>query len=50
MRATWGTDDFEAMVQNRFHFSLEQTRELTGRFGSGYRADTAAGKAIAARR
>jgi len=49
MRATWDQKDFQAMAQNGFHFSHEQTRELTGRFGSGYRADTAAGTAIAAR-
>jgi hypothetical protein len=47
MKATWDTQDFQAMAQNGFHFSREQTRELTGRFGSGYRADTAAGTATA---
>ncbi len=50
MKATWGADDFQAMAQNGFHFSPEQVRDLAGRYGSGYRADTAAGTATAARR
>ena len=49
MRATWGTDDFEAMAQNRFHFSLEQTRELAGRYGSSHRAGPGANTLVALR-
>ena len=34
MKAIWDTNDFQAMAQNGFHFSPEQTRELTSRYGT----------------
>jgi hypothetical protein len=33
MKAHWDQNDYRDMNQNRFHFSEEQVRELTGRFG-----------------
>lgn len=33
MKAHWDKNDYRDMNQNRFHFSDEQVRELTGRFG-----------------
>jgi hypothetical protein len=50
MKANWGPDEYQAMAQNRFHFSLEQTRELTSRYGSSDQAHGDAGTAIARRR
>jgi hypothetical protein len=47
MRATWGTGDFEAMAQNRFHFSREQTRELTDRYGNSHPAGPGANTVVA---
>jgi hypothetical protein len=35
MKADWETGDFQAMAQNRFRFSPEQTRELKRRYGAG---------------
>jgi hypothetical protein len=49
MRATWGTGDFEAMAQNRFHFSPEQTQELTDRYGRSHRPEAGADKELAIR-
>ncbi len=49
MKATWGPDDYQAMAQNRFHFSLEQTRELTSRYGTARRAEAGADKELAVR-
>ena len=50
MRATWDTGDFGAIAQNRFHFSLEQTRQLTSRYGTARRAEAGADKELAVRR
>jgi hypothetical protein len=50
MKANWGPDEYQAMAQNRFHFTLEQTRELTSRYGSLDQAYGDAGAAIARRR
>lgn len=49
MKAVWRTSDFQAMAQNDFHFSPEQAKELTGRFGPGSRADATGFTAIAVR-
>ena len=49
MKATWGPDDFQAMAQNGFHFSPEQTRELAGRYGSSHRAGPGANTVVAVR-
>jgi hypothetical protein len=49
MKATWGTGNFEAMAQNRFHFSPEQTRELSDRYGSSHRPEAGADKDLAVR-
>jgi hypothetical protein len=38
MKARWDSNDFQAMTQNRFHFSPEQTRELTSRYGVALQA------------
>jgi len=50
MKATWGPNDFQAMAQNGFHFSPEQTRELAGRYGSSHRAGPVANTIVAVRR
>jgi hypothetical protein len=49
MKADWETDDFQAMAQNRLHFSAEQTRELKRRFGAGRATGAGADTSIAAR-
>jgi hypothetical protein len=49
MKAEWATDDFQAMAQNRFHFSPEQARELKRRYGAGRSAGIGADGLIAAR-
>lgn len=49
MKATWETEDFQAMAQNRLHFSPEQTRELTSHYGTGRSTEIGANAAIAAR-
>ena len=49
MKAHWDSTDFQAMAQNRFHFIPEQTRELTGRYGSLHQAEVGADAAIAVR-
>jgi hypothetical protein len=38
MKATWGPNEFQAMAQNRLHFSPEQIRELADRYGSSHLA------------
>ena len=38
MKARWDSNDFQAMTQNRFHFSPEQTRELTSCYGVALQA------------
>jgi len=49
MRATWGIGDFAAMAQNRLHFTAEQTRELTDRYGSSRRPEAGADTELAGR-
>jgi hypothetical protein len=49
MKATWGANDFQAMAQNGFHFSPEQTRELATRFGAAHRAEAGVDTALAVR-
>jgi len=34
MKAQWDRDDYQAINQNHLHFSEEQMRELTGRYGT----------------
>jgi hypothetical protein len=34
MKAQWESNDYQAMNQNHFHFSSEQIRELTRRYGT----------------
>jgi hypothetical protein len=48
MKATWDTNDLEAMAQNNLHFSPEQARELSSRYGTGREAE--GGKALVADR
>jgi hypothetical protein len=48
MKADWEAEDFQAMAQNRFHFSAEQTRELKRRYGAGRSAGVGADTSIAA--
>jgi hypothetical protein len=50
MKAHWETDDFQAMAQNRFHFSLEQTRELSARWGTARQVEVEADAMVAGRR
>jgi hypothetical protein len=50
MKAHWETDDFQAMAQNRFHFSSEQTRELTARWGTARQVEVGADAMVAGRR
>jgi hypothetical protein len=47
MKADWSSDDYLAMAQNRFHFSIEQTRDLARRYGSSDQVHGEAGTAIA---
>jgi hypothetical protein len=49
MKATWDQNDFQAMAQNGFHFSPEEVRELTGRYGSSHRPEAGADKDLAVR-
>jgi len=44
----WEIDDFQAMAQNRFHFSPEQIQELKRRYGTGRSAEIGADTSIAA--
>ena len=41
MKASWEAADFQAIAQNRFHFSAEQARELKRRYGLGARPQSA---------
>jgi hypothetical protein len=42
MKALWNHNDFQAMNQNRFHFTSEQIPVLVGRYGVSRREDVAA--------
>ena len=50
MKATWDTNDFQAMAQNNLHFSPEQTRELKSRYGTAHEAEAGADTEVAVRR
>jgi hypothetical protein len=49
MKAHWGTEEFRAISRGRLHFSSEQGRELTRRYGSSLGAETDAEFGIATR-
>jgi hypothetical protein len=49
MKAHWGAEEFRAMTQSRLHFSSEQKRELTHRYGRSLAAETDAEPGIATR-
>jgi hypothetical protein len=49
MKAQWEPGDLQAMAQNRFHFSSDQTRELTRRYGTALQEESAAEGAAAVR-
>jgi hypothetical protein len=49
MKATWGARDFLAMSQNDLHFSPEQARNLTGRYGAPRQAEAGADTELAVR-
>jgi hypothetical protein len=49
MKASWDTQDFRAMAQGSLHFSPQQTRELTNRYGTAHRAEVGADKELAVR-
>jgi hypothetical protein len=48
MKARWIDKDFQAMAQNRFHFSTGQSQELHRRFGAGRTEEIGADNLIAA--
>ena len=50
MKAMWTVNDFQAMAQNNLHFSSEQARELTSRYGTPRQAEAGADTEIAVRR
>jgi len=50
MKARWTGDDFQAMAQGRFHFTRDQVKELTRRYGRGRPAEIDADTSMAARR
>ncbi len=47
MKATWDSNDFKAMAQKSLHFSPDQIRELTSRYGTAHRAEVGADKELA---
>jgi hypothetical protein len=49
MKALWNMNDFQAMAQNNLHFSHEQARELTSRYGTAHQVEPAADTAVAVR-
>ena len=49
MKAIWNVKDFQAMAQNNLHFSSEQSRELTSRYGIAHRAGVGAHTELAVR-
>jgi hypothetical protein len=50
MKAIWNMNGFQAMAQNNLHFSSEQARELTNRYGTAHQAEAGAAAAVAVRR
>jgi hypothetical protein len=49
MKAYWNADDFREMAQNDLHFSTEQMRELTSRYGTAHRTEAGADTELAVR-
>jgi hypothetical protein len=49
MKAAWNVNDFQAMAQNNLHFSHEQARELTSRYGTAHQAEAGAETQVALR-
>ena len=49
MKATWGANDFLAMSQNDLHFSPDQARKLTSRYGAPRQAEVGADTELAVR-
>jgi hypothetical protein len=49
MKAMWNMNDFQAMAQNNLHFSREQARELTSRYGTAHQAEASADTVVAVR-
>ena len=49
MKAIWNMNDFQAMAQNNLHFSPEQTRELSSRYGFVPQAEANANTALTVR-
>jgi len=47
MKATWSANDFVAMSQNDLHFSPEQARELSSRYGTPRQAEAGADTSVA---
>jgi hypothetical protein len=47
MKAIWNQNDFQAMAQNNLHFSREQARELTSRYGTAHQAEAGPATAVA---
>ena len=43
MKGHWQADDFQAMAQNRLHFTAEQIRDLTSRYGTAPQVESGAG-------
>jgi hypothetical protein len=48
MKAHWKSEDFQAIAQNRFHFSPRQAEELKRRYGAGRSIDMSAHTSTAA--
>jgi hypothetical protein len=49
IKSTWGANEFLAMSQNGFHFSPEQVRTLTSRYGTPRQAEADADTELAVR-
>jgi hypothetical protein len=49
MKADWKSEDFQAIAQNRFHFSSRQAEELKRRYGTGRSIDLSTHTSMAAR-
>jgi hypothetical protein len=49
MKASWKSEDFQAIALNRFHFSPRQAEELKHRYGTGRSIEMSAHTSTAAR-
>jgi hypothetical protein len=47
MKASWKSEDFQAIALNRFHFSPRQAEELKRRYGTGRSIDLSAHTSVA---